>query len=425
MTNYERIFRTAIAQLRNERRYREFADLERIPGRFPRAHWHSPAGLREVVVWCSNDYLGMGQHPAVISAMTEAVEKYGAGAGGTRNISGTHHPAVLLERELASLHEKESALLFTSGYVANQTALATIGRLLPDGMIFSDAGNHNSIIEGIRRSDARKAIFRHNDLNHLEELLCAETPARPKLIVFESVYSMDGAIAPIAEIVTLAERYGAMTYLDEVHAVGMYGAHGGGIAEREGLASRIDVIQGTLGKAFGCIGGYIAGNEALVDAVRSYAPGFIFTTALPPAVCVAALAAVRHLKSSSAEREAQQRNVRELKEKLAAAKLPVLPNESQIVAIPVGDAEICKQLSDRLLHEHGVYVQPINYPTVPKGTERLRATPTPQHDSRLIDEFVTALSKCWSESGLPFVSGDAAAQARSLESAPAAIRSRA
>lgn len=423
--DYERIFRTAVAQLRNERRYREFADLERISGRFPRAHWHSPTGLREVVVWCSNDYLGMGQHPAVISAMIEAVEKYGAGAGGTRNISGTHHPAILLERELASLHEKESALLFTSGYVANQTALATIGRLLPDGVIFSDAGNHNSIIEGIRRSDAQKVIFRHNDLNHLEELLRAEPQPRPKLIVFESVYSMDGAIAPVAEIVALARRYGAMTYVDEVHAVGMYGAHGGGIAEREGFAPQIDVIQGTLGKAYGCIGGYIAGSGTLIDAVRSYAPGFIFTTALPPAICAAALAAVRHLKSSSIERDTQQRNVHELKAKLAAARLPVLPNESQIVAIPVGDAEICKQLSGRLLHEHGIYVQAINYPTVPKGTERLRATPTPQHDSRLIGEFVTALSAVWRESGLPFASADAAPIAAQDESAPPALRSRA
>ena len=399
--NYDAIFASALETLRDERRYRVFADLERIAGRFPRAIWHSPQGPREVVIWCSNDYLGMGQHPKVIGAMVEIATRMGTGAGGTRNISGTNHPLVELERELADLHGKEAALVFTSGYVSNQTGMATIAKLIPNCLILSDALNHNSMIEGIRQSGAEKKIWRHNDTGHLEELLEHAGSDRPKLIVFESLYSMDGDVAPIRQISALAERYDAMTYLDEVHAVGMYGPAGAGIAAREGVMQCIDVIEGTLAKAFGCLGGYVAASANLVDAVRSYAPGFIFTTALPPAICAAATAAIRHLKSSQSERTRQQECAARVKSALTAAGLPIMLNETHIVPVMVGDPEKCKRASDLLLYEHGIYLQPINYPTVPRGTERLRITATPYHDDVLIDQLAEALTDVWRRVALP------------------------
>ena len=399
--NYDEFFADAIGRLWHERRYRVFADLERIAGRFPRAIWHSPQGPREVVVWCSNDYLGMSQHPKVIGAMVEIATRMGTGAGGTRNISGTNHPLVELERELADLHAKEAALVFTSGYVSNQTGMATIAKLIPNCLILSDALNHNSMIEGVRQSGAEKKIWRHNDTGHLEELLERAGSDRPKLIIFESLYSMDGDVAPIREISALAERYDAMTYLDEVHAVGMYGPAGAGIAAREGVMQRIDVIEGTLAKAFGCLGGYVAASANLVDAVRSYAPGFIFTTALPPAICAAATAAIRHLKSSQSERTRQQECAARVKSALTAAGLPIMLSETHIVPVVVGDPEKCKRASDLLLYEHGIYLQPINYPTVPRGTERLRITATPYHDDVLIDQLAEALTDVWRRVALP------------------------
>jgi len=399
--NYDEFFADAIGRLWHERRYRVFADLERIAGRFPRAIWHSPQGPREVVIWCSNDYLGMGQHPKVIGAMVEIATRMGTGAGGTRNISGTNHPLVELERELADLHGKEAALVFTSGYVSNQTGMATIAKLIPNCLILSDALNHNSMIEGIRQSGAEKKIWRHNDTGHLEELLEHAGSDRPKLIVFESLYSMDGDVAPIRQISALAERYDAMTYLDEVHAVGMYGPAGAGIAAREGVMQCIDVIEGTLAKAFGCLGGYVAASANLVDAVRSYAPGFIFTTALPPAICAAATAAIRHLKSSQSERTRQQECAARVKSALTAAGLPIMLSETHIVPVMVGDPEKCKRASDLLLYEHGIYLQPINYPTVPRGTERLRITATPYHDDVLIDQLAEALTDVRRRVALP------------------------
>jgi 5-aminolevulinate synthase len=397
---YDRFFSGALARLQDERRYRIFAELERIAGRFPHALWHTPGGPREVVIWCSNDYLGMGQHPKVVGAMVETATRMGAGAGGTRNISGTNQPLVALERELADLHGKEAALVFTSGYVSNATGIATIAGLLPNCLILSDAQNHNSMIEGVKRAGCEKKIWRHNDIGHLEELLRAADPARPKLIVFEGLYSMDGDVAPVAAICDLAARYNAMTYCDEVHAVGMYGQRGGGICERDGVMHRVDVIEGTLAKAFGCLGGYITGSAALIDAVRSYAHGFIFTTALPPAVCAAATAAIRHLKASQWERDRQQDRAARTKAVLSAAGLPVMPSDTHIVPVLVGDPEKCKAACDLLLEYHGIYIQPINYPTVPKGTERLRITPNPHHDDALIDALAEALVDVWERIGL-------------------------
>ncbi|RFC67103.1 MULTISPECIES: 5-aminolevulinate synthase [Mesorhizobium] len=411
--NYQRFFEEAIDQLHAERRYRIFADLERIAGEFPRAIWRNNGDAKEITVWCSNDYLGMGQHPDVIAAFQHTAGRMGSGAGGTRNISGTNHPLVELEFELADLHRKDSALVFTSGFVSNEAAISTIARLLPNCLILSDELNHSSMIEGVRRSGAEKKVFRHNDVAHLESLLQAAGRERAKLIVFESVYSMDGDIAPIAAIADLAEKYNAMTYIDEVHAVGMYGERGGGITEREGLAHRIDVIEGTLAKAFGTLGGYITGPQAVVDAVRSYAPGFIFTTALPPAIAAAAATSIRHLKNSQSERDAQQRQAAQTKRILAGAGLPVMPSETHIVPILVGDPELCKMASDRLLGKHGIYIQPINYPTVPRGTERLRVTPTPFHSDELINVLKAALAETWDALGIPYASSDKPAVAKS------------
>ena len=402
--DYEAFFQSGISSLQDEGRYRVFAALERLAGQHPRAIWHHPDGSkRNIINWCSNDYLGMSQHPDVVRAAESALRTEGAGAGGTRNIAGCNHFHVELEQELADLHEKQAALLLTSGYVANEAALGAMGGMLPNAVIFSDSLNHASMIAGIRTSRAEKHIFKHNDMTDLRRLLQSVDPARPKIIAFESVYSMDGDIAPISEICDLAEEFGALTYLDEVHAVGMYGERGGGIAERDGVMDRVDLIEGTLAKAFGVVGGYVAGTEAAIDFIRSYAASFIFTTAPAPALAAGALAAVRHLKLSGQERAAQQRQAQLMKDKLSAAGLPQLPSVSHIVPIPVGDPKLCKQASDILLEDFGIYVQPINYPTVPRGTERLRFTPGPNHDDRMIDEVVRALNDVWHRLGLSFV----------------------
>lgn len=398
--DFENFFRRELDGLRKEGRYRVFADLERQVGNFPTATYHGESGPRDVTVWCSNDYLGMGQHPKVLAAMHQALDGSGAGAGGTRNIGGTNHYHVLLERELADLHGKEAALIFNSGYVSNWASLSTLASRIPGCIVLTDALNHASMIEGIRHSRVEKHIFAHNDPEDLRRKLAALDPARPKLIAFESVYSMDGDIAPITEFCDIADEFGAMTYLDEVHAVGLYGPRGGGISEREGLTDRLTLIQGTLAKSFGVIGGYITGSAALCDFIRSFASGFIFSSSLPPAVAAGAIAAIRHLKESSAERERQQDRVAALRGKLDRAGIPHLPNPSHIVPVMVGDAKACKAISDELLARFDIYVQPINYPTVPRGTERLRITPSPFHSDAHIDALVAALSAIWARDGL-------------------------
>ena len=392
--DYEQFFSERIESVRTEGRYRQFAELERRAGKFPTAYHHGRAA--DVTVWCSNDYLGMGQHPKVLAAIHDTLDRIGAGAGGTRNIAGNSHEHVLLERELADLHAKESALIFTSGYVANETALSTLGKHLPRCIVYSDALNHNSMIAGIRHSGAERRIFRHNDPEDLDRLLREAPAGGAKLVAFESVYSMDGDIGPIRELCDVADAHGAMTYLDEVHAVGMYGPRGGGVADREGLMDRVTVIQGTLGKAFGCVGGYIAASSKLIDFVRSYASGFIFTTSMPPYVAAGARAGIAHLKTSQAERERHRERVALVKRRLAEAGIPVMPGDTHIVPVMVGNARLCKQASDELLERHHIYIQPINYPTVPRGAERLRITPTPLHTDAQIEALVEALSAVWS-----------------------------
>jgi 5-aminolevulinate synthase len=395
--DYQRIFAEAIERLHAEGRYRVFIDILRNKGSFPNARcFAGHNGPKPITVWCSNDYLAMGQHPDVVEAMEEALRDVGAGSGGTRNIGGNTHYHVELEAELADLHGKEAALLFTSGYISNEATLSTLARLLPGCIIFSDELNHASMIAGIRNSGCDKRVFRHNDLTHLEALLAEADPSAPKLVAFESVYSMDGDVAPIGAVCDLADRYNALTYLDEVHAVGMYGARGGGISERDGVVDRLTIVEGTLGKAFGVMGGYVAAEKNIVDVVRSYAPGFIFTTSLSPVLVAGALASVRHLKRSSAEREAQQAQAAQLKAMFAEARLPVMPSTTHIVPLMVGDPVTAKRISDILLAEYGIYVQPINYPTVPRGTERLRFTPGPLHDEAMMRDLTAALVEIWS-----------------------------
>ena len=392
---YGQTFRDALSKLKREGRYRVFADIVRHRGNFPTASHHTQNGVKPITVWCSNDYLCMGQHPKVIAAMHQAIEAAGAGSGGTRNISGTNHFHVELERELADLHGKESALLFTSGFVSNDATLSTLARMLPGCVFFSDELNHASMIEGMRHSGAEKRIYRHNDMAHLEELLKAASPSQPKIICFESVYSMEGDFGKIGAICDLAERYGAMTYLDEVHGVGLYGHRGGGVAERDGQMHRVDIIEGTLAKAFGVMGGYITGTSAIIDCVRSFASGFIFTTSLPPPITAGALAAIRHLKASNVEREILQSRAAKLKGLLGGVNVPLIESPSHIVPVLVGDPALCKVVSDELLYTHGVYVQPINFPTVPRGTERLRITPSPMHTDAQMEELVAAIDTVW------------------------------
>ena len=402
--NYNDYFTDALKSLKKEGRYRVFNDIKRNIGKFPKATHYSKDDTREVAVWCSNDYLGMGQNSEVINAMHEAIDSSGAGSGGTRNISGTTHYHVLLEKELADLHNKESALLFTSGYISNEASLSTLASILPDCVIFSDELNHASMIQGMRNSRAERFIFKHNDPDHLASLLQEIDFDRPKLVAFESVYSMDGDIAPIKEICEVAKKYNAMTYLDEVHAVGMYGNRGGGIAERQGLMDELDVIEGTLAKAYGTMGGYIAANKEIIDVVRSFASSFIFTTSLPPAIAAGALASVRHLKNSKIEREKHQERAEMLKNKLRQTGIVVMPSESHIVPVLVGDPVLCKKASDILLKEYSIYVQPINYPTVPKGKERLRFTPSPLHNDEMMDHLVNSLKIVWKKLGISSIS---------------------
>ncbi len=398
--NYEAYFGSELAAVREEGRYRVFTEIERKAGSFPKATRYVDGGTTDVTVWCSNDYLGMGQHPKVLDAMHRVLDECGAGAGGTRNISGTNHHHVLLEAELADLHNKEDALLFTSGYVSNWAALGTLAAKIPDCVVLSDALNHASMIEGIRHSRAERMIFEHNSPEDLDRKLSRLDPARAKLVAFESVYSMDGDIAPIAEILDVCEKHNAMSYIDEVHAVGLYGPRGGGVAEREGLMDRITVIEGTLGKAYGVMGGYIAASRDLCDFVRTFASGFIFSTALPPAVAAGACASIRHLKESEFERARQRDRVSKVRGALDRMGIPHLPNPSHIIPVMVGDAHKCKFISDWLMDNHGIYVQPINYPTVPRGTERLRITPSPVHSDGDIDRLLTALSEIWSQCAL-------------------------
>jgi len=402
--NYNDYFTDALNSLKKEGRYRVFNDIKRNIGKFPKATHYSKEDTSEVAVWCSNDYLGMGQNSEVINAMHEAIDSSGAGSGGTRNISGTTHYHVLLEKELADLHNKESALLFTSGYISNEASLSTLASILPDCVIFSDELNHASMIQGMRNSRAERFIFKHNDPDHLASLLQEIDFDRPKLVAFESVYSMDGDIAPIKEICEVAKKYNAMTYLDEVHAVGMYGNRGGGIAERQGLMDELDVIEGTLAKAYGTMGGYIAANKEIIDVVRSFASSFIFTTSLPPAIAAGALASVRHLKKSKIEREKHQERAEMLKNKLRQTGIVVMPSESHIVPVLVGDPVLCKKASDILLKEYSIYVQPINYPTVPKGKERLRFTPSPLHNDEMMDHLVNSLKIVWKKLGISSIS---------------------
>lgn len=393
--DYNSIFSQSLKNISDEGRYRVFMDIERIKGDFPNAIWHNEGEEKNIIVWCSNDYLGMGQHPDVISAMEVALKKVGAGSGGTRNISGTNHYHVLLESELADLHSKEAGLLFTSGYISNEASISTLAKLLPGCIIFSDELNHASMIKGVLGAGCEKKIFKHNDVKHLERLLSEADSEVPKIILFESVYSMDGDFSPIEEFCDLADKYQCLTYMDEVHAVGMYGPRGGGVAEKRGLMDRVDIIEGTLGKAFGLMGGYITGTKNIIDCVRSFASGFIFTTSLSPVITAGALASVRHLKNSNVEREAHQERAATLKQKLHDANLPVMPSDSHIVPVLVGDAVLCKQASDILLNDFGIYVQPINYPTVPRATERLRFTPNPLHTNEMMDHLVEALTHVW------------------------------
>lgn len=407
--DYTTFFKKKLDVLKNEGRYRHFTNIERRAGDFPKADLHTPEGKKEIIIWCGNDYLGMGQHHKVIEATTKTIAQCGAGAGGTRNISGTTRYHVDLEHELADLHNKEAGLVFTSGYVANEATLSTLGSLLPNCIIYSDADNHASMIQGIRHSTAQRRIFKHNDVEDLRRLLAQDDPACAKLIAFESVYSMDGDIAPIQEICAVAKEFNALTYIDEVHGVGMYGQKGGGIAQARDLEGEIDIIQGTLGKAFGLIGGYITGSKELVDFVRSFAPGFIFTTSITPSIAAGCIASIRHLKTSQKERTIHQHNATLLKEKLKAVNIPYLKNESHIVPVIIGSAEKCKQVTDALLHDHHIYVQPINYPTVPIGTERLRLTPSAIHTEEMADQLVTALTEIWHRFALDFTDETVAA----------------